>query len=201
MKDNVFHTFQQAVYGKPQIEKKATFGENIFENFKRSLREVEIAPEVKEQEESDMDKVISEHPQIAQTLMKLLTSQKEWSDVANEEIHDIVTDIKELSKRPTTLRIVFKNANYMDLKYDPTPQMVKYPDKFAASDYFRVRVLGKTYDLGVNSQYEQCLDQIAVAMRQNPIDTSNPDEQDQATASGEGGGEEESPLPPAEETK
>ena len=175
--------------------------DNIFENFKRTIYEADIAPEVKAQEESDMDKTLRKSPKVRLTLMKLITSQKDWSDIAEEEIHDIVTDIKCISKRPTTFRVVFKNSNYMDLKYDPTPQMVSHPDKFAATDYFRARVLGKTYDLGVNSQYEQCLDQIGVAMRQNPIDTSNPDEQDQATASGEGGGEEESPLPPSPEEK
>jgi len=49
------------------------------------------------------------------------------------------------------------------------------------------------YDLGVNSEYQQSLDSIAIAMRQNPIDTKNPDMEDQSLA---GGGEE---TPPEEE--
>jgi len=162
-----------------------------YEAFKRKLYEAEI--ESQEAEESDMDKVLAKSPKVRYTLMKTLTSQKEPGPIADKEIKDIVTDIKVISYRPTTFRIVFKNSNYMDLKYDPTPQMVKSPENYTPSDYFRVRVLGKVYDLGVNSEYQQSLDSIAIAMRQNPIDTKNPDMEDQSLA---GGGEE---TPPEEE--
>ena len=154
-----------------------------FQNFRKYIAEADIQSQ--EAEESDMDKVLSKSPKLRYTLMRTLTSQKEPGPITDKEIRDVVTDIKVIQKRPTTFRIIFKNSNYMDLKYDPTPSMVNSPKNYTPSDYFRARVLGKIYDLGVGSQYEQCLDQIGIALRQNPIDTKNPDLETQAIEKGE----------------
>jgi len=168
----------------------------VFENFRKYIAEAEIASQ--EAEQSDMDKVLLRYPKLRYTLIKVLTSQKDPGPIADKEIKDIVTDIKAICYRPTTFKIVFKNSNYMDLKYDPTPSMVKNPQEYTPSDYFRVTVLGKDYDLGLNSDYEQALDQIAIAMSHNPIDTKNPDLQDQATENGEAPEEPQGPKPKEE---
>ena len=103
---------------------------NIFYNFKRKLHEAEgdeAAPEEEAPAEqapkqtSDLDKVLSKSPKVMYTLMKLLSSQSSVNDKADKEIREIVSDIKIITYRPTTFRIVLKNANYFDLVYDPTP--------------------------------------------------------------------------------
>jgi len=193
MNYNPFEAFRRKTYEadvKANTNKQVTYSGNIFESFRKSISEADIEPQ--EVEPSDMDVVLSKSPKLRYALMKTLTSQKDLGPTTDKEIKDIVTDIKVISYRPTTFRIVFKNSNYIDLKYDPTPAMVKSPKDYTPSDYFRAIVLGKTYDLGVNSEYEQCLDQIGIAMKQNPIDTKNPDAQDATT------GTDTSEAPPEE---
>ena len=129
---------------------------------------------------TDLEKVLIKSPKIRYVLMKLLTSQdKEGPEVA-EEIQQIASDIKCVSYRPTTFRVIFKNGNNMDLIYDPSPNDLKNEDKLTPMDMFRLRVLGKVYDLAKNSDYEQSLDTIGICLRQSPINSDNPDIQQSA---------------------
>jgi hypothetical protein len=170
---------------------------SIFYNFKRKLHEAEgdqpdeEAPEEQSPETvSDLEKVLKTSPKVLYTLTKLLSSQSSVNDKANKEIREIVSDIKIITFRPTTFRIVLKNANYFDLMYDPTPSELANPNSYSPSDFFRVIVAGKRYDLGNKSSFEQALDYIGQAMALNPIDSNNPDIQQQNDT--DGGGD----LPP-----
>lgn len=151
---------------------------NPFFNFKKSLYEAD-APE---QQESDLEKVLRTAPKVTYTLMRLLTSQKTVNDKAQKEIRDIVADIKVIAFRPTTFRIIFKNSNYFDLVYDPSPLEVKYEKDFKPSDFFRVVIAGKRYDIANDSSFEQALDYINQALKLNPIDSNNPDQQQASTS-------------------
>ena len=151
-----------------------------FFNFSRKLYEAEA-------DEPDLEKVLKKSPKVTYTLMRLLTSQKEVNQKAQEEIRNVVGDIKIISFRPTTFRIVFKNSNYFDLIYDPSPLELKSENDYKPSDFFRVAIVGKRYDLSNQSAFEQSLDYIGQCMKYNPIDSNNPDEQQAATADGEEG--------------
>lgn len=173
---------------------------NIFYNFKRRLHEAEgdeaapeegVPAEEAPQQASDLDKVLEKSPKVVYTLMKLLSSQSSVNDKADKEIREIVSDIKIITYRPTTFRIVLKNANYFDLVYDPTPLELSNEKSYSPSDFFRVVVAGKRFDLGNKSSFEQALDYIGLTMKNNPIDSNNPDLQQQDTA----GGGEDSGLP------
>jgi hypothetical protein len=146
---------------------------DYFFNFKKNLYEAEQEAE----SEPDLEKVLRKSPKVVYTLMKLLTSQKEVNASAQKEIRDIVSDIKMISYRPTTFRIIFKNSNYFDLVYDPTPLQIKREDGLPASDLFKVAIAGKRYDLANKSSFEQALDYVGQALKYNPIDSSNPDTQ------------------------
>ena len=167
---------------------------NVFYNFKRKLHEAEgdeIPTEDAPDQVSDLDKVLEKSPKVVYTLMKLLSSQSSVNDKADKEIREIVSDIKIITYRPTTFRIVLKNANYFDLVYDPTPSEISNEKSYSPSDFFRVVISGKRFDLGNNSSFEQALDYIGQIMKHNPIDSNNPDLQQQDTA---GGGEEGLPA-------
>ena len=155
---------------------------NYFFNFSKSLYEAEVADA-----QSDLEKILKKSPKVTYTLMRLLTSQKEVNQKAQSEIRDIVGDIKVITFRPTTFRIIFKNSNYFDLVYDPSPLELKGEGDFTPLDFFRVAILGKRYDLSNNSAFEQALDYIGQCMKYTPIDSNNPDEQQAATSDGEEG--------------
>ena len=158
---------------------------NPFFNFSKKLYEADAEPET--EQESDLEKVLSKSPKVTYTLMRLLTSQKSVNDKALDEINNIVGDIKIISYRPTTFRIVFKNSNYFDLIYDPSPMEVKNQGDFVPSDMFRIAIVGKRYDLSNQSSFEQALDYIGQCLKYNPIDSNNPDGQEAATSGGDEG--------------
>lgn len=165
-----------------------------FYNFKKALFEAEQSDADQDREkfatnESDLEKVLKKSPKVTYTLMRLLTSQKEVNQKAQDEIRDIVTDIKIISFRPTTFRIIFKNSNYFDLVYNPSPLEVQNPEKYKPSDFFRVAIVGKRYDLSNDSEFEQALDYIGQCLKFNPIDSKNPDEEQAATSGGDSEGE------------
>lgn len=152
-----------------------------FFNFKKSLYEAEVVDDAT----SDLEKVLAKSKKVVYTLTKLLTSQKSVNSIAQKEIRDIVGDIKIISFRPTTFRIIFKNSNYFDLVYDPTPLQIKKEKSEQPSDLFKVEIAGKRYDLASNSSFEQSLDYIGQALKYNPIDSNNPDIQQANSEDGE----------------
>ena len=149
-------------------------------------------------QESTMDKVIKRSPKVRGVLTTLLTSQKSVGTAADKELYDIVADVKIITYKPTTFRVIFKNSNYMDLKYDPTPDEVKNARDYQDSDFFRVKIAGRDYDLSNYSESQQVLDSIAIALKNNPIDSNNPDLQQKAGEEAPEGGEE-APAPEKDE--
>lgn len=155
---------------------------NPFYNFQKNLHEAEAPVE----QQSDLEKILKKSPKVTNVLTHLLTSQKEVNEKAQAEIRGIVSDIKVISFKPTTFRIIFQNANYFDLIYDPSPIEVNHEVDFKPIDFFRVAIAGKRYDLSNHSSFEQTLDYIGQALKYNPIDSNNPDEQQADTSDGVG---------------
>jgi len=172
---------------------------NYYQIFQYKLLEAaEITPV---ETESNLEKVLKKSPKVTSVLLKLLTTQKSKNDKALEQIRSTVSDIRCISYKPTTFRVVIPNGNYFDLKYDPTPLEVNYPEDFSPSDSFQVIVSGKKYNISNNSEYEQALDYINNLLKTNPI-TKEPEPGEEPAAgetppAGEAPAEE---TPPEEET-
>jgi hypothetical protein len=173
---------------------------NYYQIFQYKLLEAaEITPV---ETESNLEKVLSKSPKVTNVLLKLLTTQKSKNDKSLEQIRNTVSDIRCISYKPTTFRVVIPNGNYFDIKYDPTPLELNYPEDFSPSDSFQVIVSGKKYSISNRSEYEQALDYINILLKTNPI-TKEP-EPDAEPAAGETPPEGEAPpedeAPPEEET-
>ena len=179
---------------------------NYYQIFQYKLLEAaEITPV---ETESNLEKVLSKSPKVTNVLLKLLTTQKSKNEKALEQIRSTVSDIRCISYKPTTFRVVIPNGNYFDLKYDPTPLEVQYPEDFNPSDSFQVVVSGKKYNISNRSEYEQALDYINVLLKTNPI-TKEPEPGEEPAAgetpAAEAPPEGEAPppegeTPPEEET-
>lgn len=151
----------------------------IFKN-KVLLEAAEEAPQdpkiSAEDDSSDLDRVLNNSKKVNYTLVKLLTTYEEPNDKTKEELKNLITDIRCISYKPTTFRIILANGNFFDLKYDPTPSQLKYPSDYKPSDLFVANILGKHYNLSNKSEYEQCLDYIQKIQRENPILVKEPGE-------------------------
>ncbi len=143
---------------------------NFYKTFKNRLLEEEKVSAV--DNESDMEKILKNSKKITYVLTKLLTTQNSYNEEAKAQIRDMVSDIKCISYKPTTFRIVISNSNFFDLKYDPTPLELKHPEDFEPSDSFVVIVSGKKYNIANRSEFEQCLDNINNVLKSNPITKS-----------------------------
>lgn len=162
---------------------------NYFDIFKKIIKEEETVVT----KESDKDKILRKSPKIRKTLSSLLSSQKSNNDSSDKELNNLISDIKVIAYKPSTFRIILTNSNHFDLIYDPTPQQLKHKDQFEDLDFFTCRVAGKKYFISNNSEFEQAIDAINKAMRENPIGSAGPGEEPGATDQG-------SEELPAEET-
>lgn len=165
---------------------------------KRLLEQEEIKPDPT----STLEKVLTKSKKVTQVMTALLTSQKEYGDKAKKELREIVADIRFMSYNPTTFRVIIKNGNYFDLKYDPTPLELKNPGEYKPTDSFIVSVSGKKYNISNNSEMEQAVDYINNLLQSKPV-TKEPEsiqEPGQEAGGGEEGGAEgggeETPAPP-----
>lgn len=166
----------------------------IFRN--KVLYEVEIT---QIENESNLEKIIKKSPKVTNTLVKLLTTQEKKNVKGIEQVREVVSDIRCISYKPTTFRVVIKNGNFFDLKYDPTPLELKYPEDFNPADSFQVIVSGKKYNISNRSEYEQALDYINILLKTDPI-TKEPSPGEEPSPAG---GEETPPegeTPPEEQT-
>lgn len=150
--------------------------------------------------ESDLEKVLNNSKKVTYALVKLLSTYDTVNDKAKDELREMINDIRCISYKPTTFRIILANNNYFDIKYDPTPMQLKYPEDFKPMDMFYVTVLGKKYDLATASQYQQCIDYIQKIQRENPVLIKTAGE---GEPGGPAGGSETTPPepPPSEEEK
>lgn len=174
---------------------------NFYSIFRDKLYEEEVRTTI--ETESTLEKILGKAKKITSVLTELLTSQKDFNEKAKNEIREIVADVRFMSYNPTTFKIVLKNGNYFDIKYDPTPLELKYSKEYSPKDSFVVVVSGKKYRLANKSELEQAIDYINTLLSTSPIlkepepidepqDGSNP-------PAGEEGGEappEESPENP-----
>ena len=162
---------------------------NYYQIFQYKLLEAaEITPV---QTESNLEKVLSKSPKVTSVLLKLLASQSKKNDKSIEQIRNTVSDIRCISYKPTTFRVVIPNGSFFDLKYNPSPLELNYPEDFKDSDFFQVIANGKKYDIVNRSEYEQALDQINILLKNKPI-TKEPEPE---------GGEGEAPPEGGDETK
>ena len=176
---------------------------NYYQIFQYKLLEAAEITHV--ETESNLEKILSKSPKVTSVLLKLLTSQNKKNDRAMEQIRSTVSDIRCISYKPTTFRVVIPNGNYFDLKYDPTPLELNYPEDFSPSDSFQVIVSGKKYNISNRSEYEQALDYINILLKTNPITKEPEPGEEPAAAGGETPPEGEAPPegeenPPEEET-
>jgi hypothetical protein len=173
---------------------------DFFYTFRKKILEQD---EIAVDPASTLEKVLQKSKKVTSVLTDLLTSQKSFNDKARKEIREIVADIRFISYNPTTFRVVIKNGNYFDLKYDPTPLELKNPQDYLPKDSFVVIVSGKRYNITNASEHEQAVEYINNLLQSNPI-TKEPQgiEEPGAGAEGGGGGEEAPPegeTPPEEE--
>jgi len=166
---------------------------NFFENFRYKFlfEEAEITPV---ETESNLEKVLAKSPKITSVLVKLLTSEKSKNDTALEQIRSTVSDVRCISYKPTTFRVVIPNGNYFDIKYNPTPLELEYPEDYSPTDAFQVLVSGKKFNIGNRSEYEDAMDYINILLKTAPV-TKEPEPEE---APAETAPEEE--TPPAEQT-
>jgi hypothetical protein len=169
----------------------------FYEIFRNKLwEETKITPI---ENESNLEKIISKSPKITNTLIKLLTTQNKKNEKSIGQLREVISDIRCISYKPTTFRVLLPNGNFFDLKYNPSPLELRYPEDFAESDLFQVIANGKKYDIVNRSEFEQALDQINILLKTSAI-TKEP-EPDEEPAPAEGGeGEGEAPPPPEDET-
>ena len=140
---------------------------NYYQIFRDKLvEEAEITPV---ETESNLEKILSKSPKVTSVLLKLLTTQKSKNETSLEQIRNTVSDIRCVSYKPTTFRVVIPNGNYFDIKYDPTPVELNYEEDFNAADSFQVLVSGKKYSIANKSEYEQALDYINILLKTSPI--------------------------------
>ncbi len=163
---------------------------NYYKIFRKKLLEQEVRSKI--ETESTLEKILKSSKKITSVLTSLLTSQKKYNEQAKNEIREIISDVRFISYKPTTFRIIMKNGNFFDLKYDPTPIELKNPDEFKPEDSFLVLVSGKRYSLSNNSEKNQAIDYINDLLKSAPLAKQPAKEEPPAP--------EEAPEPGAEET-
>ena len=164
---------------------------NYYQIFQYKLLEAaEITPV---ETESNLEKILSKSPKVTSVLLKLLSSQSKKNDKSVEQIRDTVSDIRCISYKPTTFRVVIPNGNYFDIKYDPTPLELNYPEDFNPADSFQVLVSGKKYSIANKSEYEQAMDYINILLKTNPVTKEPEPGEEPAAAGGETPPEGEAP--------
>jgi hypothetical protein len=140
---------------------------NYYHIFKLKLKEEEVVTPI--ENESNLEKILEKPNKVSKVLALLLTTQKSLNDEAKTQLREVVSDIKCISYKPTTFRVVIPNGNYFDLKYDPTPLNIQYPDDFQPKDSFTVIVSGKKFHIANNSELDSAIDYINILLSTSPI--------------------------------
>jgi hypothetical protein len=140
---------------------------NYYHIFKLKLKEEEVVTPI--ENESNLEKILEKPNKVSKVLALLLTTQNSLNDEAKTQLREVVSDIKCISYKPTTFRVVIPNGNYFDLKYDPTPLNIQYPDDFQPKDSFTVIVSGKKFHIANNSELDSAIDYINILLSTSPI--------------------------------
>jgi hypothetical protein len=137
---------------------KAQLRDLILEAYVEALTEAET-PALK----TSTQEILGKFPTVKKTLVSLLTN----------EFDEFVEDVKWTVPKPSTFRIVLKNAQTFDLKW--------------TGKGFEATIEGKRYFLNTVSQYQQALDSLNRILKDGPI-----------TQGEEPGGEAFAAEPPAD---
>lgn len=154
----------------------------IFRN--KVLWEVEIT---KVENESNLEKIIRKSPKVTNTLIKLLTTQEKKNEKSINQLREVVSDIRCIAYKPTTFRVVIPNGNFFDLKYNPSPLELNYPEDYKDFDFFQVIANGKKYDIVNRSEFEQALDQINILLKTKSVINEPEPGEEPASPEAEGG--------------
>ena len=177
---------------------------NYYQIFRYKLAEEEVKTPV--ENESNLDKILRKSKRITSVLTQLMTTQKKVNQEAKDQLKEVISDIKCISYKPTTFRVVIPNGNYFDLKYDPTPLELQYPNDYEPKDSFTVIVSGKRFNIANNSELESSMEYINKLLSTKPIGKAPEEAPEPGEAPKTGPeapvepGEEEAPETTPEET-
>jgi hypothetical protein len=177
---------------------------NYYQIFRYKLAEEEVKTPV--ETESNLDKILRKSKRITSVLTQLMTTQKKVNQEAKDQLKEVISDIKCISYKPTTFRVVIPNGNYFDLKYDPTPLELQYPNDYEPKDSFTVIVSGKRFNIANNSELESSMEYINKLLSTKPIGKAPEEAPEPGEAPKTGPeapvepGEEEAPETTPEET-
>lgn len=129
------------------------------------------------------DDILSRSPRVTNTLFKLLASNPKDLKRSMDEITEIIKDIRVISYKPSTFRIVLQSDNHFDLIYSPGKDVDNFSDQ-ESFKLFKVQIKGKKYNLYSNSDLDQAMDYINRNLSSKNIG-------DQGAESEESGGDEE----------
>jgi hypothetical protein len=154
------------------------------------------APEEQSPAVDPVDQLLSKFKILRPVLTDLLLPSGQNEPAKREDLKELVDTISVIAYKPTTFDIKFKNGEKMQLKYDLTAKQERDGvEKGAkAREFFKCKVLGKTFTLRNNTEYQDCLDYIGRAITNSPIgQTSNQtsNKEELPPLPGEEGGKEE----------
>lgn len=122
-------------------------------------------------------------------LGKFPTLKKTLVDILTAEFSQFVKDVKWVAPKPSTFEVILQNGERFFLKW--------------GGKNFTIQVAGKSYDLGLVSQYQQALNRVNDLLKTGPVRTSadlEAEEEDQTDSSpADFGGDDFSELPPADD--
>jgi hypothetical protein len=141
---------------------------NFYEIFRDKLAEEEVKTPI--YSESDLEKILDKpNNKVTKVLNYLMSGTDKFNEESKKRLREVISDLRCISYKPTTFRVVIPNGNFFDLKYDPTPLQLKYPEDFKAKDYFYVTVSGKKFDLANQSEIDSAIEYINILLRTSPV--------------------------------
>lgn len=91
-------------------------------------------------------------------LGKFPTLKKTLVDILTPEFAQFVKDVKWVAPKPSTFEVVLQNGERFFLKW--------------GGKNFTIQVAGKSYDLGLVSQYQQALNRVNDLLKTGPVRTA-----------------------------
>lgn len=109
-----------------------------------------------------------------ETLGKFPTLKRTLVDLLTTEYDQFVSDVKWVAPKPSTFEIILQNGERFFLKW--------------SGKNFIIQVAGKSYDLGLVSEYQQALNRVNELLKTGPVKTSaDMEAEEEEDAAGFGG--------------
>lgn len=109
-----------------------------------------------------------------ETLGKFPTLKRTLVDLLTTEYDQFVNDVKWVAPKPSTFEIILQNGERFFLKW--------------SGKNFIIQVAGKSYDLGLVSEYQQALNRVNELLKTGPVKTSaDMEAEEEEDAAGFGG--------------